>query len=675
MLTRSTRSRSFLGSFFLAPVFLAPVAFCLLLSAWLPAYGASDEAADFAQQRDLYLQARDALTAGSTAEYERLRDQLRDYPLLPYLEYEELFPRLPTLAADKASHALVDQFLERYPDTWLASKLERSWVDALVLTERWGDLLRYHNPANSSTETTCLAISAAINAGDTRAFDQVAPLWNVASSQPNVCDPVFQAWLDAGQLTPELAWDRFSKTLRAREHSLARYISRQMPAAEQALAELYLQVDADPTLLAQPDQFSPQHPQMREIVLHGLRQLSLSDAPSALQLWQLHAPRQSFDASDGESIQRQIAQRLMMQGHISDAEALLARAPDLSSETLISWLLRDALKQQNWPRVETWLAWLPEDVRQTERWQYWRARALAAKGDPEALAEVLQIYRALAQTRSFYGFLAADLLSINYELVDRPVPVTDIDMLALYGVNGVMRARELYLVGDELNARGEWELATSLMNEQQIIASGKLADSWGWHRNGIQAMIRAGNRDDLQLRFPLAYREQVSSAATQHEISPLLLFSIARQESAFMHDARSPAGALGLMQLMPATAQQTASRAGMRITNQDLFTPEINIGLGTRYLSQLLGEFNGNRVLAVAAYNAGPNRVRQWLRNAEGPLPLDIWIETIPFAETRGYVQNVLAYTVIYGYRLGEGVRMLTPMEAGSQEAGCCYSR
>lgn len=134
-----------------------------------------------------------------------------------------------------------------------------------------------------------------------------------------------------------------------------------------------------------------------------------------------------------------------------------------------------------------------------------------------------------------------------------------------------------------------------------------------------------------------------------------------------MHDVRSSAGAMGLMQLMPATARETATRAGMSINNQDLLSPTINIALGSRYLAQLLEDFDGNRILAAAAYNAGPNRVRQWLRQtSDAPVPLDIWIETIPFAETRSYVQNVLTYSVIYGYRMGERVAMLTEDEAGS---------
>jgi soluble lytic murein transglycosylase len=173
--------------------------------------------------------------------------------------------------------------------------------------------------------------------------------------------------------------------------------------------------------------------------------------------------------------------------------------------------------------------------------------------------------------------------------------------------------------------------------------------------------------DDLQLRFPLAYGDLIASAADANSLSSLFLYAIARQESAFIHDAHSSAGALGLMQLMPATGQQMAEDAGMRITRQGLLQPETNITLGSRYLARLMGQFNGNRILTAAAYNAGPNRVKQWLdRNTQVALPYDIWIETIPFGETRGYVQNVLAYAVIYGYRTGSPAKLLTRNETGT---------
>jgi len=177
-------------------------------------------------------------------------------------------------------------------------------------------------------------------------------------------------------------------------------------------------------------------------------------------------------------------------------------------------------------------------------------------------------------------------------------------------------------------------------------------------------MIEIKHWDDLNLRFPLAYKEMVAGAAIATDIDPQLLFAIARQESAFSPDAKSPAGALGLMQLMPATAKQTARRSGVIYRYHDLLKPEPNIKLGSRYLNSLLSQFDGNRILAAAAYNAGPNRVKKWLQVSEGKMPFDVWIETIPFKETRGYVQNVLAFSAIYSHKLGSRAPMVKPKEA-----------
>ncbi|OGT70213.1 MAG: lytic murein transglycosylase, partial [Gammaproteobacteria bacterium RIFCSPLOWO2_02_FULL_57_10] len=440
------------------------------------------------------------------------------------------------------------------------------------------------------------------------------------------------------------------------------------PEREQTLANLYLQVDRNPAMLRDTSAFSEQAPQIREMVLYGLQQLAVTDGNQALTLLEEYNTAHAFSTEERLSLRRYAAQRLLLQGHIVETEAMLQKSPELTSETLVSWILRDALKKQDWPRVEMWLALLPAEVRDTERWQYWHARALTEKGTAEALAEARTLQETLARIRSFYGFMAADQLGIDYELADQPILVTQEQMDALLDIPAIERAHELYFVGEEPNARNEWQHATADMTEAQIIASGKLADSWGWHRTGIQAMIRVSYWDDLQLRFPLAHADAFRDTANELSLSPHLLFAVARQESAFMHDVRSSAGALGLMQLMPATAQETATRAGMRVSNQDLLTPEINIALGSRYLSQLLRDFNGNRILAAAAYNAGPNRVRQWLRqSSDAPVPLDVWIETIPFAETRNYVQNILAYSVIYGYRMGESVEMLTADEAAAE--------
>jgi soluble lytic murein transglycosylase len=640
--------------------------------AWVATLSTALSAADLAQaphvnentieQRSIFTLARAAFAAGDAVAFHELRAQLSDYPLVAYLDYPALIAQLPSLPYEQ-----VDNFLNTWSGTYLAERLEREWLTELARQELWGDIQRYHNPENSTTVLSCHALRARLEAGDRSALSDVSPLWNVGRSQPNECDPLFESWLAEGFLTPDIAWDRFRKLLQARQHNLANYIARLMPSREQALAELYLSIDNDPTRLPGNEGLRIIGPETREITLHGIRRLALTDAPLALQTLAEYRDIHTLDESETLALQRDITLRLLLQGFVSEAENLLHDTPGLATETLVGTVLREAMRYQDWPRIAAWLNRLPADAQESERWQYWRARTLELEGTSESLIQARVIHAKLAQTRSFYGFLSSDKLGLNYEFVERPVQVSTAEMLALYDQPAIVRAYELFHIDDEINARNEWQHATRGMTQQQVISSGKLANSWGWYRNSIQAMIQASHWDDLQLRFPLAYHDLFTAAASEYQIQTPFLFAVARQESAFMQDVSSPAGARGLMQLMPGTARQTAGRIGLQISEQDLFNPDINIALGSRYMAELLAEFNGNRILATAAYNAGPNRVKQWLeRSAANPLPLDMWIETIPFFETRAYVQNVLAYSVIYGYRMGTATSFLTEEEQTS---------
>jgi soluble lytic murein transglycosylase len=639
----------------------APAIVCLLLAATLQAQGAPEgrEA-----QRELYLAAQEAWLAGRAEEYQTLYAQLGDYPLRVYLDYTALAPEVAGLVLPGGDNAPVDAFLSDHPETYLAERMERTWVNLLALQERWADVVRYYNPANSTTALQCYALEARLHEGDLSAMAEVAALWNVSRSQPNSCDPLFDTWLSADGLSADIAWQRFSKTIGAGQNSLARYIAKLMPEREALFAQRFLDVDRNPRALDEVDSFSGNEPETKEIVLYGLRQLAISEPSRALNLVHEYVAPLSLSEDEAYSLQRYALQRLQVQGQVEESERLLMQTPQLATESLVAWIVRDALRAQDWTRVEHWLGHLPAEARESERWQYWRIRALQEKGGRAALEEAQALRIALATTRSYFGFIASMQLGVDYDMAEQAVGVTQAQVDALYGIPAIDRAHELYVLGDEQAARSEWQFATANMNQEQTMASGKLAESWGWHRNAIQAMIRIQHWDDLQLRFPLAYADTFRNTAKEQGLSEQLIYAIARQESAFMQDVRSPAGALGLMQLMPATGRETAAGMGMRISNQDLLIPETNITLGARYLSGLLKDFDGNRILAAAAYNAGPNRVKQWLqRSADAPVPFDIWIETIPYGETRNYVESVLTYSVIYGYRMGERVALLTDEE------------
>ena len=167
----------------------------------------------------------------------------------------------------------------------------------------------------------------------------------------------------------------------------------------------------------------------------------------------------------------------------------------------------------------------------------------------------------------------------------------------------------------------------------------------------------------LDLRFPMPYQTIFHQFAVASNVASSELMAIARRESAFFPHARSPVGAQGLMQIMPATGRQVASSIGKRHRNADLFEIEHNVELGSTYYRQLLDRYGGNRIFALAAYNAGPHRVDRWRKASKGALRVDAWVETIPFKETRNYVQAVLAYNVVFQYLMGDTHTLLTPLE------------
>jgi soluble lytic murein transglycosylase len=263
------------------------------------------------------------------------------------------------------------------------------------------------------------------------------------------------------------------------------------------------------------------------------------------------------------------------------------------------------------------------------------------------------IYTELARDRSYYGFLAADRIEGDYRLNHRSLEYSDHELRLLAAQPGAMRARELHSLGRAINARREWRMFTHGMSDQELARAAKLADGWGWHGRAIMTVARTPHLDDLEMRFPLAYRDRVLKQARAKDLDPAWMYAIVRQESAFIADARSPAGALGLMQIMPGTGRKIGRSLERPLKNREqLLDADISLEFGSTYLRNLLDQWNGHPVLAAAAYNAGPHRVERW-QPAQRSVSADLWIENIPYRETREYVRRVIAYTAIYERRLG----------------------
>jgi soluble lytic murein transglycosylase len=595
-------------------------------------------------QRAQFLAAEAALKGGQLSTFREIKQSLEGYPLLPYLEYEELRSRLP-----RTSNAQIEAFLTRYPASPLAHRLRNRWLDRLAEAKRWQDYLDFYQPTQD-TPRQCLHLYALIETGRPQeAFAEVPELWLYGKSRPKECDPVFAAWRDAGKLTPGLVWQRIALAMQARETRLARYLERFLPGSERPWVSLWLDLDRDPSLALRDQRLAEAQPRRNEMLLHAVKRQAATDPQAAEHLWRQLDRRYRFNAEETALANRVLALAMVRRDQPDALKWLDAANPGEQDLGLHETRILAALRASDWKRVLRWIDALPQQEGKSERWSYWRSRALGELGRPDEAHTILQ---EVAKERSYYGFLAADRVGAHYNLQHVSLPVGAQEKDQINSMPGFQRAYELYRLGRYPQARVEWNYATRPLDQRQLQVAAKLAEGWGWHDRAIFTLARTGYWDDLELRFPLEHRAPIERQARAEQLDSAWVFAIVRQESAFMPDARSRAGALGLMQLMPATAKEQVRRTqpGTGFKTNLLLDPEANIRIGAGYLGRVYQQLYQHPVLATAAYNAGPHRVRQWLPDDE--LPADLWIETIPFSETRTYVRRVLAYTVIYQQRL-----------------------
>ncbi|MDG4555524.1 MAG: transglycosylase SLT domain-containing protein [Candidatus Competibacter sp.] len=570
---------------------------------------------------------------------------LSAYPLYPYLRYQDLSGRLADFPAAEAR-----DFLQTYPDTPLAGRLRAAWLRQLAGARRWNDFLRDFVPTRDPT-LECWRRQALLADGQTEtALQDFATFWLRGRSLPNACDPVIAVWQNQGHPSPELRWQRFALAMTEGETGLARFLRADMPETDRELADAWLAIADDPTLILDAARFEPGDPRTPAILADGLQRWTRRDALAAAAALDALKQREPALAPQLAAEERLLALWIASDYHPTALARLDALPETVVDRDVREWRIRVCLRRGDWPETLRRLDPLPPEERNSPRWQYWRGRALEALGRTEAAQ---QAYRAAAAQRDFHGFLAADRLGASYNMAGNPLTVSATELDALLARSpGLQRARELYVLGREPEANAEWRQAIQGFDHAALQQAALLAHRWEWHPQAIVTIAQAEHWDDLELRFPLAYREGVMHNAQADTLDPAWVYAVIRQESSFRPDARSPVGALGLMQLMPATGKQIAQELQDAAAAPDLLQPGTNIRYGVHYLRRMLERLQGNLILATAAYNAGPNKVAQWLPTGE-PVPADVWAETIPYRETRAYVQRVMEYAAVYRHLLG----------------------
>lgn len=604
----------------------------------------------YSDQRNNYLSAEKALNRGQISHFLKLSRSLEDYPLFPYLEYKRLKSSL-----GKHKQGQVGEFLRKNDDTvvgdWLRSKL----VGHYSKTRNWQSLIDIYRPS-SGVANECRYLEALIKTQQPGlAYPRIESLWLSASSRPKQCDRVFELWEAQGLKTTDIVWQRFKLSIAAGNRSLASYLSKSLPAREASIARQWVSIHRRPEKTQLKRITSLKHPEQSNILTHWLKRLSHRDIDRTIEHYHQLA-QYPFSQQQRAEIIRKIGLTLARK-HLPDASIWLERVPNSHADRHVrEWFIRTSIRQGDWALVIKGISELDVSRQNNYRWQYWWAYANEELGNTN---DALGIYQYLSDKRSYYGFLAADRLKLSYNFEDRPVEPLTTTMDFIRQQPETIRAREFYLLDKLLPARREWQRLLGRLSDEQKLAASKLAQLWGWHDRAIVTMGQTRYRDDIELRFPLHHEQKVHNWSSRHNIDPAWTYAIIRRESAFIPDARSPVGAMGLMQLMPNTARSMARHLKIRYGGYNsLLASNTNIRLGTGYLGRMLNKLE-QQVLATAAYNAGPHRVEKWLPERRA-MDAMRWIETIPFTETREYVSNVLAYMVIYEHRMQRQVTRLS---------------
>lgn len=567
---------------------------------------------------------------------------LAPHPLYPYLEAQAYRDNLATTPT-----ATLVTFLKKYPNDPFSTALAKQ---AYPLWAAGGDndaIIQSYSPGFADEALECQYRLALLNRGKTREATQGSDkLWESEKSLGAECNTLYDRLAHSGHIKPAQHAERFRLAMANNNRLIASYLAGNLQGAAAQAAQTWL--DIDQNTLPIESAYSLSDPDWRSALLAqqlGKRlkkdPVAIAQATTAASMGYISRPK------DAGKLYNPLVRKLA-QADDPNTLTLWDAIPAAEHEDNTTYdLIAYELRRGDWRGLPAHLGKLDKEAQNKAEIQYWIAKALEKSGDR---AGADSHYRRAAGQRDFYGFLAAEKLGVAPSYHDRPVS-RDRHYAAVVGRPAAYRARIFRNLGDDARASQEWQALLKTLTPAESAQAALYASEIGWGVQAVTTLGKSKNYDALALRFPTAYETRVRQLARQHGISPAKIFAIIRKESIFQPAIASKAGAIGLMQIMPATASHTASKNGIPYSGKwQLTEPDTNLEIGSQYLTDRLNEF-GHLAYAAAAYNAGPSRVNQW--RAENPgLPLDEWIAQIPFTETRDYVKRVLEYEKVYEYRL-----------------------
>jgi len=586
-----------------------------------------------------FLLARDAFRVGDAQRLERAAAALGDHELAPYAEYYKLRMQLETI-----DDAGVQAFLNKYEGSYVAEKLRVDWVQFLAKKERWSQVESEAAKLKApEQDVQCMALQARLFRKEAGLLDEIQPLWLNLLTPPDACLPVLEALIWDKRVLAADVWERMRRQFEAGKANWAKATATYLPASQTPENKQLDQViERSAAYLAKlPPRWAATR-MGRELVALAVQRLASADPQAAAE--QLEKIQGGLQDGEKQWAWSQIGMHAAKR-HLPEALGWYAKAGSASfGPEAAEWKVRAALRAGDWSVVRATIEAMPPSLAAKPEWTYWLGRAHKAGG---RLTEANALFARLAGQPNFYGNLADEEFGRRIAAPPRAAAPTAEEQVKAESHPGLKRSLAFFRLDMRIDGVREWNFSLRGMGDRELLAAADLAKRNQIYDRAINTADRTQSEHDYSLRYLTPFSDQVRPAAKNQELDDAWVYGLMRQESRFITNAKSSAGASGLMQLMPATARWVAKKIGLKEYHHGRVNDtEVNLLLGTSYMRMVMQSLDNHPVLASAAYNAGPGRARKWQDSK--PLEGAIYAETIPFSETRDYVKKVMSNAVYY---------------------------
>jgi soluble lytic murein transglycosylase len=600
-----------------------------------PSPAPSPAAADAQREQDnLFLQLREAARQNDAERAAMLAARLPDYVIPSYVDYYRLKPRLRD-----ASNEEILGFLKRYEGSAIADRLRNDWLLELGRRRDWANFDR-ELPLfvkNDDYQVKCYALLSRAQKGQNVA-DEARLLLDNPPNYGEACAALVAQLTQSGQFTAKdlLAQLRLAGEMHATGPS--RRTALLLGASDTRAAQA---VDLPALAMARGIGKTPAEHEIYLVALGRMARTSLKLATVALN--KNAAKLSPQERAVGWSNIALAASQVLAPEAYDDWQRA-AGAPLTWNQ--LEWKTRIALRHGDWKQVRATIKDMEKPQREQSGWTYWLGRADAALGRKE---EAQELFRSIAEQNSFYGQLAMEELGQQITIPPAAAAPTPVEVAQAAANPGFKRALKFFSLRLRFEGTREWNWALNNMSERQLLAAAEYARQNQILDRMLSTSERTRTEFDYTQRFPAPHDDILHPTAQGLGLDQAWVYGLIRQESRFISDAQSGVGASGLMQVMPSTGKWVAEKIGLADYGHGMLNDiRTNIILGTNYLNMVLANAEGSQVLATAGYNAGPARVRSWRGLLSAPMEGAIFIETIPFDETRTYVRNVMSNATNY---------------------------